>query len=194
MSTIGLPMGGMEPCRHPTDFLPGMQIFRRSPETTTGPRELYRQIATWDIWTARGKIGSGSLAGLFLERASISAHTGPVRKEGKPMDQEVFRYGKFAVLDRGTRLDKYGRLMTRGGRYAVVERDANGPILREGPFNQFADAREQPSGATAMPACRWRNPTIRSLDAERQAEGKLSKEQRADAHARINARQTAQSC
>ena len=58
------------------------------------------------------------------------------------MDQEIVRFGKFAVIDRGTRLDRYGRLMTRGARYGVIERDAKGPILREGPFNGVEQARE----------------------------------------------------
>jgi len=58
------------------------------------------------------------------------------------MDQEIVRFGKFAVIDRGTHLDKYGRLMTRGARYGVIERDAKGPILREGPFNGVERARE----------------------------------------------------
>ena len=58
------------------------------------------------------------------------------------MDQEIVRFGKFAVIDRGTRLDRYGRLMTRGARYGVIERDAKGPILREGPFKGYEQARE----------------------------------------------------
>ena len=58
------------------------------------------------------------------------------------MDQEIMRFGKFAVIDRGTRLDRYGRLLTRGERFGVIERDARGPILREGPFNKYEQARE----------------------------------------------------
>jgi hypothetical protein len=58
------------------------------------------------------------------------------------MDQEIVRFGKFAVIDRGTRLDRYGRLMSRGARYGVIERDTKGPILREGPFNRYEQARE----------------------------------------------------
>ena len=58
------------------------------------------------------------------------------------MDQETVRFGKFAVIDRGTRFDRNGRLMMRGARYGVIERDAKGPILREGPFNGVEQARE----------------------------------------------------
>ena len=58
------------------------------------------------------------------------------------MDQEIVRFGKFAVIDRGTRLDRNGRLMMRGARYGVIERDAKGPILREGPFNGYERARQ----------------------------------------------------
>jgi hypothetical protein len=58
------------------------------------------------------------------------------------MDQEIVRFGKFAVIDRGSPLDRYGRLITRGKRFGVIERDTRGPILREGPFIEYEQARE----------------------------------------------------
>jgi hypothetical protein len=46
--------------------------------------------------------------------------------------QEIVRYGRFAVIDKGQ----------PGPRYAVLEHDAAGPILRSGPCHILSIAME----------------------------------------------------
>lgn len=55
------------------------------------------------------------------------------------MDTEIKLYGRFAVLDRGVRAGERDRA-ARGPRYAVIEHDKHGPILRAGPFCHFYEA------------------------------------------------------
>ena len=54
---------------------------------------------------------------------------------------EVARMGSFSVLDRGLSPWPSERRLDRG-RYAVVEHDGAGPILRKGPYHSVAVAIE----------------------------------------------------
>jgi hypothetical protein len=54
---------------------------------------------------------------------------------------EVMRVGRFAVLDRGVPLSRREQAEDRP-RYAVVEYDGAGPILRAGPFRVLRIAVE----------------------------------------------------
>jgi hypothetical protein len=55
---------------------------------------------------------------------------------------EIVRYGRFAVLDRGLPQSRREAAEDRP-RYAVVEHDDLGPILRDGPFRDLGIAIER---------------------------------------------------
>jgi hypothetical protein len=55
---------------------------------------------------------------------------------------EIVRYGRFAVLDRGVPQSEQ-ELAADQPRYAVVEHDDLGPILRDGPFRDLGIAVER---------------------------------------------------
>jgi len=55
---------------------------------------------------------------------------------------EVVRFGRFAVFDRGVP-DSRAEQREDRPRYAVVEHDGEGPILRAGPFRVLANAVER---------------------------------------------------
>jgi hypothetical protein len=56
---------------------------------------------------------------------------------------DIVRYGRFSVIDRGvTDLWRREQAADRP-RYAVIEHDAAGPILRAGPFRVLGNAIEQ---------------------------------------------------
>jgi hypothetical protein len=56
--------------------------------------------------------------------------------------REIVRYGRFAVLDRGEAQSANEAKQDRP-RYAVVEYDQLGPILRCGPYRDLTLAIEQ---------------------------------------------------
>ena len=55
---------------------------------------------------------------------------------------EIVRYGRFAVLDRGQPKGRREAAADRP-RYAVVEHDDLGPILRDGPYRDLGIAVER---------------------------------------------------
>ena len=55
---------------------------------------------------------------------------------------EIVRYGRFAVFDRGVPGSRREQAEDRP-RYAVVEHDYAGPILRAGPYRNLGNAVEK---------------------------------------------------
>jgi hypothetical protein len=52
---------------------------------------------------------------------------------------EIARYGRFAVFDRGEPVSP-GEVIVDRARFAVIEYDTQGPILRAGPFRDLGIA------------------------------------------------------